>query len=66
MMVYVHNTAFYNFGHKVTQNFRDIQIFGIHSFEKVSFGGKMRRKREISQINGRKKKLLRGVAVFNL
>ena len=42
MMVYVHNTAFYNFGHKVTQNFRDIQIFERHSFEKVSFGGKMK------------------------
>ncbi len=43
-----------------------MQVFERHSFEKVSFGGKMRRKREISQINGRKKKLLRGVAVFNL
>ena len=43
MMVYVHNTAFYNFGHKVTQNFRDMQVFERHSFEKVSFEGEMRR-----------------------
>jgi len=50
---------------KVTAFFANIQIFERHSFEKVIFGSKIRRKREISQINGRKKKLLRGVAVFN-
>ena len=43
----------FSFAHKackVTTFFANIQIFEQHSFEKVSFGGKMRRKREISQI----------------
>ena len=41
-----------------------MQISERHSFEKVSFGGKMRRKREISQINGRKKKTATGCSSF--